>query len=162
MKRLLVFLTLAFCLNMLNAQQPAICGDWVERQQENSYDKYGRIANIVHINVIIRIKYSDSHYFVFEKVQREDNVGVNFINYLATGSVMSACKDSISWKRRLISYDGDKKSVEEEYKKAVFANGVLNVSEYTITNYYDQQGNIANTKKSKQHTTTYYRYDQDW
>lgn len=163
MKRLLVLFTMVYCIsNILSAQQPPICGDWIYRQQETSYDKNGEIANIVQMNFILRIKYSDNNYFAFEKRERKDNIGLNYVDYEAAGSMLSACADSISWKRDLIYFSNGKDCIKETHKKAIFVNGTLEVSTYTLTNYYDEQGNIVDSKKNRPYTTTYYRYDQDW
>lgn len=174
-KRLLVGVILSFCTNVVIAQQPAICGDWIGIAHETALKEYPVTGNMMRVDekLYIRIKQIDGKYQVRMKSQIAD--GSRPFSYLPECKVTSVSENMIKWSQDWGSNEDDDLGTEQgvivgkdsqiAYFTAVLTDGALKLSEeYKIT-YYDRHGRVIITKNFQTHYSkgvTPYKEESDW
>lgn len=173
MKRFLIFFSFVYCLgNVLKAEQPSICGDWINISQYRDFgevfDNTDNHYTIRYRKTIIRIKLSEGHYTVRTKTILTHNP--EDVSYGRDCTVTTANNDSVCWTTTSKNENwytdlGDQGGTvdTDNFFKAVLINGTLKVSWYSISTLYDVRGKIIKNKsKYVYDDEIYYKDDQDW
>lgn len=174
-KRLLVGVILSFCMNVVIAQQSAICGDWIGIAHETALKEHPVTGNMMRVDekFYIRIKQIDGKYQVRMKSQIAD--GSRPFSSLPECKVISVTDEMIKWSQDWGSNEDDDLGTEQgvivgkdsqiAYFTAVLTDGVLKLSEeYKIT-YYDRYGRVITTKTvptGYSKGVTLYKEESDW
>ena len=156
------------------AQEPAICGDWIGVYESwkivNSNGNRHKVD--ADYKRYIRIKLIDGYYTIRMKTRIADNSEP--FNYWSECLIIEANERMIKWKMNLGSdYDWSSEAEHKgilighadynKYCTVVLSNGTLKYSEYMLTTYYDRQGREFDkeiTPEMDKHSL--YKEDSDW
>lgn len=174
MKKLILFAILCICATTSDAQEPAICGDWIGVYKSwNIVNTNGdRVKVDADYKRYIRIKIIDGNYTVRMKTRIADDSEP--FNYWSECQILEANDRMIKWKMDLGSdYDGTSDAKHKgipighadyyKYCTVILSSGTLKYSENMLVIYYDKQGREIDKDGSyEEKGQSLYKDDNDW